>query len=200
MSVAWRSRAEAGIHPPQVSANRRYMLKCLTIFNQRDTSSFRGVWSHLNKRFLRCPTLFFTLPINLLSRCFSLQACMEISQGEIQENRGRDGREEETSLAEKQFLKELYTFMRRRDTPIERIPNLGFKQSKYDPSDYNPPAHPLPPPVTILENVASFCQYFLIADLKKKNTVIFTISEWREVIVIFFPLMSPDCNFILFFS
>lgn len=56
---------------------------------------------------------------------------MEIAQGEIQENRGRDGREEEPSQAEKQFLKELYMFMRRRDTPIERIPNLGFKQSKY---------------------------------------------------------------------
>lgn len=55
---------------------------------------------------------------------------MEMAEGEIQENRGQDGREEEPSQAEKQFLKELYTFMRRRDTPIERIPNLGFKQSK----------------------------------------------------------------------
>lgn len=56
---------------------------------------------------------------------------METAQGEIQENGGTDGREEEPSQAEKQFLKELYMFMRRRDTPIERIPNLGFKQSKY---------------------------------------------------------------------
>lgn len=55
-------------------------------------------------------------------------AHMETAQGEIQENRGTNGREEEPSQAEKQFLKELYMFMRRRDTPIERIPNLGFKQ------------------------------------------------------------------------
>lgn len=56
---------------------------------------------------------------------------MGTAQGEIQENGGTDGREEEPSQAEKKFLKELYMFMRRRDTPIERIPNLGFKQSKY---------------------------------------------------------------------
>lgn len=56
---------------------------------------------------------------------------MGTAQGEIQENGSTDGREEEPSQAEKQFLKELYMFMRRRDTPIERIPNLGFKQSKY---------------------------------------------------------------------
>lgn len=43
--------------------------------------------------------------------------------------------EEETKnptedITEEQFLKDLYTFMKKRDTPIERIPNLGFKQSK----------------------------------------------------------------------
>lgn len=56
---------------------------------------------------------------------------METAQGEIQQNGAADGREEEPSQAKKQFLKDLHMFMRRRDTPIERIPNLGFKQSKY---------------------------------------------------------------------
>lgn len=31
--------------------------------------------------------------------------------------------------AEKLFLRELYSYMKKRDSPIERIPNLGFKQS-----------------------------------------------------------------------
>ncbi|RVE66064.1 hypothetical protein OJAV_G00122790 [Oryzias javanicus] len=31
-------------------------------------------------------------------------------------------------ITEEQFLKDLYMFMKKRDTPIERIPNLGFKQ------------------------------------------------------------------------
>uniref|UniRef100_A0A672IKD0 AT-rich interaction domain 6 n=1 Tax=Salarias fasciatus TaxID=181472 RepID=A0A672IKD0_SALFA len=31
-------------------------------------------------------------------------------------------------MTEEQFLKDLYIFMRKRDTPIERIPHLGFKQ------------------------------------------------------------------------
>ncbi|XP_034458210.1 AT-rich interaction domain 6 [Hippoglossus hippoglossus] len=31
-------------------------------------------------------------------------------------------------IKEEQFLKDLYIFMRKRDTPIERIPHLGFKQ------------------------------------------------------------------------
>lgn len=34
-----------------------------------------------------------------------------------------------TSEAEKLFLKDLYTYMKKRGSPIERIPNLGFKQS-----------------------------------------------------------------------
>lgn len=121
-----------GWNPPAPGkTNRRYITKCLTIFNQSDMTPFRGVWSHFTKRFLRCFTLLLNLPINLLSALFFPQACMEMAQEEIQENRSRDGREEEPSQAEKQFLKELYMFMRRRDTPIERIPNLGFKQSKY---------------------------------------------------------------------
>lgn len=36
----------------------------------------------------------------------------------------------ETSEAEDLFLKDLYNYMKKRDLPIERIPNLGFKQSK----------------------------------------------------------------------
>ncbi|XP_045923563.1 AT-rich interaction domain 6 [Micropterus dolomieu] len=45
----------------------------------------------------------------------------------------RENQEERTTepvdkITEKQFLKELYLFMKKRDTPIERIPNLGFKQ------------------------------------------------------------------------
>lgn len=35
----------------------------------------------------------------------------------------------QTSEAEKLFLKDLYTYMKKRGSPIERIPNLGFKQS-----------------------------------------------------------------------
>lgn len=56
---------------------------------------------------------------------------MEVTHRQIQQERPND-LEEEPSEEEKQFLKELYTFMKRRDTPIERIPNLGFKQSNYD--------------------------------------------------------------------
>lgn len=55
---------------------------------------------------------------------------MEVTHRQIQQERPNDP-EEEPSEEEKQFLKELYTFMKRRDMPIERIPNLGFKQSNY---------------------------------------------------------------------
>uniref|UniRef100_A0A3P8RG62 ARID domain-containing protein n=1 Tax=Astatotilapia calliptera TaxID=8154 RepID=A0A3P8RG62_ASTCA len=34
-------------------------------------------------------------------------------------------------ITEEHFLKNLYLFMKKRETPIERIPHLGFKQSKY---------------------------------------------------------------------
>uniref|UniRef100_A0A3Q3B3T1 AT-rich interaction domain 6 n=1 Tax=Kryptolebias marmoratus TaxID=37003 RepID=A0A3Q3B3T1_KRYMA len=44
---------------------------------------------------------------------------------DIQEKIIKDPMEENT---EEQFLKNLYLFMKKRDTPIERIPNLGFKQ------------------------------------------------------------------------
>lgn len=34
------------------------------------------------------------------------------------------------SEAEKLFLIDLHSYMKKRGSPIERIPNLGFKQSK----------------------------------------------------------------------
>jgi len=47
----------------------------------------------------------------------------------------RDGLQERSSelgeeMTEERFLKDLYLFMKQRDTPIERIPHLGFKQSE----------------------------------------------------------------------
>ncbi|XP_010738698.3 AT-rich interaction domain 6 isoform X2 [Larimichthys crocea] len=45
----------------------------------------------------------------------------------IQEERSTEPADE-MGETEKQFLKDLYSFMKKRDTPIERIPNLGFKQ------------------------------------------------------------------------
>ncbi|KAJ0012938.1 hypothetical protein NQD34_017272 [Periophthalmus magnuspinnatus] len=49
----------------------------------------------------------------------------EMLQKEIQEERGNRPTED---ITEEHFLKELYLFMKKRDTPIERIPHLGFKQ------------------------------------------------------------------------
>ncbi|XP_036444742.1 AT-rich interaction domain 6 [Colossoma macropomum] len=40
----------------------------------------------------------------------------------------REEREEREDATEESFLKDLYFFMKQRDTPIERIPHLGFKQ------------------------------------------------------------------------
>ncbi|KAG7499454.1 ARID domain containing [Solea senegalensis] len=51
------------------------------------------------------------------------QAHMEMAHEEMQEEKSK-----ELVDKEEQFLKELYLFMRKRDTPIERIPHLGFKQ------------------------------------------------------------------------
>uniref|UniRef100_A0A3Q3N7T3 ARID domain-containing protein n=1 Tax=Labrus bergylta TaxID=56723 RepID=A0A3Q3N7T3_9LABR len=56
------------------------------------------------------------------------------SQGKDKEERNEEERseEEETSeenrAEEQAFLVELYKYMKERDTPIERIPFLGFKQ------------------------------------------------------------------------
>lgn len=38
--------------------------------------------------------------------------------------------EQEKEMGEETFLKDLYLYMKKRDTPIERIPHLGFKQSE----------------------------------------------------------------------
>lgn len=50
-------------------------------------------------------------------------------------NEKEENREEETSeesrAEEQTFLVELYKYMKERDTPIERIPFLGFKQSEW---------------------------------------------------------------------
>lgn len=40
------------------------------------------------------------------------------------------------SEAEKRFLTDLYSYMKKRDSPIERIPNLGFKQSNDESSAF----------------------------------------------------------------
>lgn len=49
-------------------------------------------------------------------------------------NEKEENKEEETSeesrAEEQAFLVELYKYMKERDTPIERIPFLGFKQSE----------------------------------------------------------------------
>ncbi|XP_044000684.1 AT-rich interaction domain 6 isoform X1 [Gambusia affinis] len=48
-----------------------------------------------------------------------------MAQVEVQDESAKKPMEE---ITEEQFLKNLYLFMKKRDTPIERIPNLGFKQ------------------------------------------------------------------------
>ncbi|KAM6902066.1 AT-rich interaction domain 6 [Xenentodon cancila] len=49
----------------------------------------------------------------------------KMAHTEVQEERPKDPME---GVSEEQFLKNLYLFMKKRETPIERIPNLGFKQ------------------------------------------------------------------------
>lgn len=49
-----------------------------------------------------------------------------MDQDEKKETRG----EKAESITEENFIKDLYFFMKQRDTPIERIPHLGFKQSE----------------------------------------------------------------------
>ncbi|KAK2818712.1 hypothetical protein Q5P01_024273 [Channa striata] len=53
------------------------------------------------------------------------QSRVEMAHGEIQRDRANEPLDE---ITEEQFLKDLYLFMKKRDTPIERIPHLGFKQ------------------------------------------------------------------------
>lgn len=46
------------------------------------------------------------------------------------EERKEEEPSEESRAEEQAFLVELYKYMKERDTPIERIPFLGFKQSE----------------------------------------------------------------------
>ncbi|KAM4634389.1 AT-rich interaction domain 6 [Polymixia lowei] len=48
-----------------------------------------------------------------------------MAHGEVQEERGTQQVDE---MSEETFLKDIYLYMKKRDTPIERIPHLGFKQ------------------------------------------------------------------------
>ncbi|CAJ1070402.1 AT-rich interaction domain 6 [Xyrichtys novacula] len=50
---------------------------------------------------------------------------MALGTLQFQEEKPKDPAEENK---EREFLKDVYIFMKKRDTPIERIPNLGFKQ------------------------------------------------------------------------
>ncbi|KAK7895864.1 hypothetical protein WMY93_021189 [Mugilogobius chulae] len=54
-----------------------------------------------------------------------IQRQTEMEHKDTQEERKSRPNEDKT---EEQFLKDLYLFMKKRDTPIERIPHLGFKQ------------------------------------------------------------------------
>ncbi|XP_029024108.1 AT-rich interaction domain 6 [Betta splendens] len=47
---------------------------------------------------------------------------------EPKESPGEKSKDPAEEITEEQFLKDLYLFMKKRDTPIERIPHLGFKQ------------------------------------------------------------------------
>lgn len=53
---------------------------------------------------------------------------------EEKEERSEDETSEESREEEQAFLVELYKYMKERDTPIERIPFLGFKQSESLPT------------------------------------------------------------------
>lgn len=55
---------------------------------------------------------------------------MDMGHGEFDEERANKPADEKSDT-EKKFLKDLYNFMKKSDSPIERIPNLGFKQSNY---------------------------------------------------------------------
>lgn len=53
---------------------------------------------------------------------------MEVAHRQTQERT----KEPAEGPTEEQFLKDLYLFMKKRDTPVERIPHLGFKQSNVE--------------------------------------------------------------------
>lgn len=52
----------------------------------------------------------------------------KMAHGKNQDERPSEQREE---LGEETFLKDLHLYMKKRNTPIEKIPHLGFKQSEY---------------------------------------------------------------------
>lgn len=51
-------------------------------------------------------------------------------RSEKKDERKDEETSEESRAEEQSFLVELYKYMKERDTPIERIPFLGFKQSE----------------------------------------------------------------------
>ncbi|KAM9841168.1 AT-rich interaction domain 6 isoform 2-T2 [Aulostomus maculatus] len=61
----------------------------------------------------------------ILMSSMESQTHMEATHRGVQQRRSKEPMEK---LTEEQFLKDLYLFMKKRDTPIERIPHLGFKQ------------------------------------------------------------------------
>lgn len=56
----------------------------------------------------------------------SSSSCKKVSS----EEKSKVGAGEECRADEQAFLVSLYKYMKERKTPIERIPYLGFKQSK----------------------------------------------------------------------
>lgn len=55
----------------------------------------------------------------------------EKEESNDKEEKKEEDTSEESRAEEQAFLVELYKYMKDRDTPIERIPFLGFKQSEY---------------------------------------------------------------------
>ena len=54
-----------------------------------------------------------------------------MANGKVQEAMTVQEQKEPDEMSEEAFLQDLYLNMKKRDTPIERVPHLGFKQSKY---------------------------------------------------------------------
>ncbi|CAL8320644.1 unnamed protein product [Lota lota] len=51
-----------------------------------------------------------------------------MANGGVQETITRKEQKEPDEMSEEAFLKDLYLYMKKRDTPIDRVPHLGFKQ------------------------------------------------------------------------
>ena len=71
---------------------------------------------------------FILIPYGLCAPCSQPYV---MANGERQEAMAVQGRTVPDEMSEEAFLKDLYLNMKKRDTPIERVPHLGFKQSKY---------------------------------------------------------------------